>query len=455
MNEIELIALSLAVFVLGITNLVLFWRKKIADKLQEQRIKLLTAENNGLITQNAILQERAKNSEIQKQELEEEKQISSKHKEEISKLNTIIEKDKEEHQEKINLLNSAKEELSNQFKTLASDILEQKGKVFNEQSKEKLEVLLLPFKEQIKEFKQKVEEVYVNETKERASLKKEIDSLYQSTQKINEEAHNLTKVLKGDTQKQGRWGELVLERILESSGLKKGIQYETQRSFRDQSNSLSRPDVIIRLPDNKAVIIDAKVSLTDYDRFCNAANEEEKQISLKKHIASVKKHVLELSNKNYSDLPKIKSLDVVLMFMPIESAFVTAQINDNEFITYAIKQKIIIVTPTTLLSVLRIIENVWRYEYSNKNAEIILNKAEDIYKKLCGFLESMGKLSKALNIAQTANKEAINRLYDGKGNLVTLVEDFTNLGIKVKRELPDKPELNDELEIETPLPQLK
>jgi len=354
----------------------------------------------------------------------------------ISEMNARMEEERKAAEEKLTLLNEAKSELTNQFQVLAQEILEQKGKVFSEQSKTGLKTLLDPFRDQLREFRQKVDDVYVHEAKERATLKKEVETLRDLNQRISQEAINLTRALKGDKKAQGSWGELILERVLEHSGLRKGREYESQGSFRDGEGKLLRPDVIVHLPEEKDVVIDAKVSLLAYERYASAEEESKRASALSEHVRAVKAHIDSLSRKDYSGLKGLRSLDVVFMFMPIEAAFVVAFKEDENLFAYAFEKRIIVVTPSTLLATLKTIENIWRYERQNRNAQAIVSRARALYDKLRLFVESMEKMGKQLDTVHGTYEDAMNRLVRGKGNVISQASRFPELGVSVKKELP-------------------
>lgn len=353
-----------------------------------------------------------------------------------SQLRTQMEQEKKQAEEKLVLLSEAKSELTNQFRVLAQEILEEKGKTFSEQSKEGLKGLLDPFRGQLSEFRQKVDSVYVHEAGQRASLKKEIEILRDLNQQISQEAINLTRALKGDRKALGTWGELILERVLEQSGLRKGVEYQAQGGFRDGDGKLLKPDVIVHLPEEKDVIVDAKVSLVAYERYARAEEGSMRKKNLSEHVSSVRAHIEGLSRKDYSALKGLRSLDFVLMFMPVEAAFVAAFREDMTLYSYAFEKKIIVVTPSTLLATLKTIENIWRYERQNRNAQVIFQKASAIYDKLRLFMESMEKLGKQLDTTQCTYEEAMNRLVRGKGNVISQASRFSELGVPVKRSLP-------------------
>ena len=384
----------------------------------------------------ASLVEVNKKLDLREKTIDDLKEQLSNWKSTESRLRTRMEQERKQAEEKLVLLDEAKSELTNQFRVLAQEILEEKGKTFSEQSRAGLKGLLDPFRDQLSEFRQKVDSVYVHEAGQRTSLRKEIEILRDLNRQINQEAINLTRALKGDRKAQGTWGELILERVLEQSGLRKGVEYETQGGFRDTGGKLLKPDVIVHLPEEKDVVVDSKVSLVAYERYARAEEDTVRKKALSEHMSSVRAHIEGLSRKDYSALKGLRSLDLVLMFMPVEAAFVAAFREDMTLYSYAFEKKIIVVTPSTLLATLKTIENIWRYERQNRNAQAIFQKASAIYDKLRLFVESMEKLGKQLDTAQITYDEAMNRLVRGKGNVISQASRFSELGVPVKRPLP-------------------
>ncbi len=338
--------------------------------------------------------------------------------------------------EKIKLLQDAEVQLKTQFENLATKIFEDRSKQLSEQNKVSMEHIVNPIKEQLTDFKKRVDTVYDNETKDRISLREEIVSLRRDTEKMNKEALNLTKALKGDKKIQGNWGEMILEKVLEQSGLRKNIEYETQSGLRDESNKLFKPDVIIRLPEEKDVVVDSKVSLIAYEKYCSTEDEQERINALKAHTKAVRDHIKGLSSKDYSGLKGLRSLDFVLLFMPIEAAFMVAFQADEKLFTDAFEHKIVVVTPTTLLATLKTIENIWRYERQNENAKLIADKAGLLYDKIRGFAEDMEKLGNQINTVNKTYDGVMNKLTLGSGNLIRQASNFVELGVKVKKTLP-------------------
>jgi len=339
-------------------------------------------------------------------------------------------------QEKMTYLQDAKESLKVEFENLANNILDTNSKKIQQQNEQSLGNVLNPIKEQLKDFKKQVTDVYEKETKDRTALLAQLQMLKELNLKMATEATNLTQALKGDNKQQGLWGEMVLENVLEKSGLRKGYEYNQEVSLRDDDNQLFRPDVIVNLPEGRHIIIDAKTSLISYNEYIASEDEQTKQIHLKNHIKSIKEHIKGLSAKQYENLPGINSLDFIFMFLPIESALLLALENDVNLYDEAFKQKIILVSPTTLLVALRAVENTWRYERQAKNIQDVYKRAEELYKKFDGFIEDLKKVGKSLDNANNSYNEAFKKLSQGRGNLisqVTMLKKVSN--IKPKKEL--------------------
>ena len=334
--------------------------------------------------------------------------------------------------EKEALFKETSDMLKQEFELLANKIFEQQGK----RHQDSLTSVLSPFREQIVDFRKRVEEVYHTESKDRASLLSEVKNLQQASEKINREAENLTRALKGDVKIQGNWGEMVLERVLEDSGLRSGHEYFTQQSRRSEEGDLKRPDVLIRLPDDKDVVVDAKVSLLAYEQALVAETEAQRENAVKQHLLSVRSHIRRLAEQDYDQLSDVRSLDFVLLFVPIESAFTMALEQDPRLFTEAFEKRIVIVSPTTLMMTLRIIHNVWRYEKQNRNAQEIARKAGALYDKLRGLIEDMDQLGRQLGTVEKTYQSAYGKIVSGKGNLVRQVEQFRELGAQVKKRLP-------------------
>jgi DNA recombination protein RmuC len=386
----------------------------VTRKLQETASKLVSAEKNVLEAGTQKNQQNVREA----------------------KLITLLKNERKHATEKLQLLEDAREELRLQFTSLAQQIFDEKSAKFSELNREKLDAILQPFNNQLTSFKQEINEIYRNDSRERISLKSEIVQLRDLNQQVNKEAINLTKALKSDTKVQGNWGELVLERVLERSGLRRGLEYETQGGFRDNNNRLMKPDVIVHLPEEKDIIIDSKVSLVNWERYINCEDEGERKLHLTGLLKSIREHITSLSKKNYPELNGIHSLDFVLMFMPIEAAFSTAFEQDDTLFSDALSKNIIIVTPTTLLATLRTVENIWHFEHQSKNSLEIARRAGIMYDKFRGFMEEMEKIGKQLATCHSTYDGALLKLTRGRGNLVAQAEQLKELGVQVKKEMP-------------------
>jgi DNA recombination protein RmuC len=341
-------------------------------------------------------------------------------------------------EEKLSLLKNAEAQLNTQFENLANKIFEQKSEKFTKTSESGINQLLSPLKHQIDDFKRQITEQYTREGQERASLKTEILGLKELNKQITEEAAALTNALKGDNKQQGNWGELVLERILTESGLRKGHEYEVQKNVTNSDGKRLQPDVVIHLPNDKDIVVDSKVSLVAHERVVNAQTKEDRQRAVKEHVASLKGHIKGLSKKDYQDLPGIKSLDYVLMFIPIESAFYNAVEAEPELIKLALDNQIMLVSPTNLLVALRTINNIWQYEYQNQNAKIIADKAAKMYDKLANFVGDMEKIGKNMDTLSNTYENAMSKLSTGRGNLIRQAEAFKTLGVTTTKQLDSK-----------------
>jgi DNA recombination protein RmuC len=328
------------------------------------------------------------------------------------------------------------EQLRKDFELLATKILDEKSEKFTIQNKENIKSILNPLQEKIKTFEEKVDLTQKESISMHSALKTQLEGLKDLNQQMTKEATNLTRALKGDSKMQGNWGELVLERVLEKSGLEKDREYFVQQSFTLPDGSRVLPDVVLHLPDNKKMIIDSKVSLTDYERYINA-EDEDKGSFLKGHVNSIKKHVDQLSDKNYQDLYDIESPDFVLMFIPIEPAFAVVVNEDNSIYNKAFEKNIVIVTPSTLLATLRTIDSMWNNEKQQQNAIEIARQAGALYDKFEGLVTDLTGVGKKIDGAKSDYSAAMNKLVEGKGNLITSVEKLKKLGAKAKKSLPE------------------
>lgn len=339
--------------------------------------------------------------------------------------------------EKLQLQQEAEQRLSQQFENLANRIFEQNSGNFRELNQNSLDLLLTPLKEQLEGFRRQVGETHAQETAQRHSLKFELERLAELNACMTEEAAALTRALKGDSKQQGNWGEVVLARILSECGLREGHEYHTQVNIEVEKGKRYQPDVIVHLPQEKDIIIDAKVSLTAYERWYNADDELEKAVALKEHVASVRNHIRELGRKDYQQLPGMRTLDYVLMFVAVEPAFLTAMEADPSLVRYGLDNNILLVSPTNLMVALRTIENLWRYERQNQNARQIAERAGRLYEKLRLFVEEMQQMGGSLHKAQESYDKAMGRLVNGRGNLIAQVERFRELGVEVTKSLPE------------------
>ncbi len=366
--------------------------------------------------------------------------------ENLTKENSSLFAENKFQQEKLenqkNELTQIGEAFTNQFKVLADEILEDKSKKFTEINQNNISNLLQPLGKNIDEFKRKVEETYDRESKQRFSLEEKIKDLVELNKKLSDDATNLTKALKGDSKVQGDWGEVILERILEQSGLEKGREFLIQEFIRDDSGNFAqneegsklRPDVTVLFPDNRKVIIDSKVSLTSYERFNSSDNQDESKIHLDNHVKSVRKHIDELSAKNYQDFTL--SLDFVLMFIPVEPAFIIAMKADPEIWNYGYSKRVILISPTNLLTVLKMIKDIWRRENQNRNALDIAEKSGALYDKFVGLYEDLIAVGNSIEKSRNSYDEAMKKLKNGSGNLIGRVETLRKLGAKAKKRLP-------------------
>ncbi len=325
--------------------------------------------------------------------------------------------------------------LTAEFKNIANTILEEKSKNFTEHNRTSLDAILTPLKDRIEEFKKQVESTYEKESRDTMSLKDEVKRLSEQNIKFSEEANNLTRALKGDTKTQGNWGEFVLEKILERSGLEKDREYKLQVSTKNMEGETIRPDVVVYLPENKHIIIDSKVSLTAYEALVNAESDEERERYKKEHIASLRSHLKLLGDKNYQTAEILNSPELVLMFVPIEASFGIAVQADRELFNYAWDKKIVIVSPSTLLATLVTISSIWKQEKQTKNAIDIAQRSGALYDKFVGFIEDMKDVGKQLKKSEETYKDAMSKLYEGKGNIVRSIETLKTLGAKTTKSI--------------------
>ncbi|MFC3095786.1 DNA recombination protein RmuC [Alteromonas sediminis] len=404
----------------------------------EGQQQLLSEQVLSLTEKAALLPEITRQRDNLQQALLEQQQA-------FAQLNARSEADKasfaqqaQANDEKLALMHATEKRLAEQFENLANRIFEQKSESFTKLNRTGMDALIGPLKEQLEAFKRQINDQSVREGQERASLKTEILSLKALNQRITEEAAALTMALKGDNKKQGNWGEVVLERILSESGLREGHEFNTQVSVTSDEGKQQQPDVVVHLPNDKDVVIDSKVSLSAYERYFNSDDEDERAVYLKEHVASLKNHIKGLSKKDYQSLPGLKTLDYVLMFVPVEPAFLLAIDNDPDLVGFALSQNIMLVSPTNLLVALRTINNIWQYEYQNQNAQKIATHGAKLYDKFTGFIADMEKLGKTIDTTQKHFDSAFNKLSQGRGNIVRQIEQFRELGVQPNKRLPNE-----------------
>ena len=399
--------------------------EKVTSELEVRNKLLLEEKQLNELNVNKLIQE--KNS------LNEEKhQIDIRLAQKVSEFNNLEEKLQENKAE----VEKLQEKFSKEFEILASKILEEKSVKFTEQNKENLKNILSPLQEKIQTFERKVEDTHKESIDYHAALRQQILGLKDLNLQMSKDTINLTKALKGDSKTQGNWGELVLERVLEKSGLEKDREYFVQQSFTNAEGKRILPDVVINLPDGKKMVIDSKVSLTAYEQFVNSDDDYEKSQFLKEHVNSLKRHIEQLSEKRYEDIYKIESPDFVLLFIPIEPAFAVALNTDNQLYNKAFERNIVIVTPTTLLATLRTIDSMWNNEKQQRNAIEIARQAGALYDKFEGFIADLTNVGKKMDEAKAEYRGAMNKLFEGKGNLIVSVEKLKKMGAKSKKSLP-------------------
>ncbi|MCB0428094.1 MAG: DNA recombination protein RmuC [Mangrovimonas sp.] len=403
-------------------------------KLKSKGEQSALEERQNQLNQNiSSLKETLTKVETERETIRKEKDVLNS---ELVRRNSEFENLQLKLQEQKDEVEKLQEKFTKEFENLANKILDEKSEKFTLQNKENIKQILNPLQEKIQTFEKKVEDSQKESISMHSALKEQLLGLKDLNQQMTKEANNLTKALKGDSKMQGNWGELVLERVLEKSGLEKDREYFVQQSFTKPDGSRLMPDVVLHLPDNKKMIIDSKVSLTDYERYANA-EEDEKPAFLKAHVNSIKKHVDQLSEKKYEDLYEIESPDFVLMFIPIEPAFAIAVTEDNSLYNKAFEKNIVIVTPSTLLATLRTVDSMWTNEKQQQNAFEIARQAGALYDKFEGLITDLTGIGKKLDSAKSDYSAAMNKLVEGKGNLITSVQKLKKMGAKAKKELPE------------------
>ncbi|MGJ8759250.1 MAG: DNA recombination protein RmuC [Polaribacter sp.] len=425
-----------------ISSLVGFLIGKLLTKLKFEKAKGVSEKEKSVLEfEVSKLNETLKNTEITIDDLQGELRYVQKEKETLISDKTRLETEFKNVEEKLahnkNEVEKLQEKFTNNFEVLANKILEEKSTKFTQQNQENLKIILNPLQEKIKVFEDKVDKTHKESIDYHAALRQQILGLKELNQQMSKETLNLTKALKGDNKMQGNWGELVLERVLEKSGLEKDREYYVQQSFANEDGKRILPDVVIHLPDNKKMIVDSKVSLTAYEQFINEEDETLKAQFLKEHVASLQRHVHQLSEKKYEDIYKIESPDFVLLFIPIEPAFAVAINSDNHLYNKAFEKNIVIVTPTTLLATLRTIDSMWNNEKQQRNALEIARQAGALYDKFNGLLGDLVGIGKRIDDSKNEYSNAMNKLFEGRGNLITSVEKLKKMGAKAKKAIPE------------------
>jgi DNA recombination protein RmuC len=430
-----LIALTLGIFLGKLIFSSRFQSEKIS--LEEKLLALdaqLNQQKEQFLSTISSVEKQLENSTLEKETIRNEKdslaiQLSKK---EVD-FENLWERNKEQKEE----VEKLQEKFTKEFENLANKILDEKSNKFTEQNKENMKNILSPLQDKIQLFEKKVEDTHKESIDYHAALRQQILGLREMNIQMSKETINLTKALKGDSKMQGNWGELVLERVLEKSGLEKGREYEVQQSFTTEDGNRVFPDVVINLPDGKKMIVDSKVSLTAYEKYINEEDDDVKISYLKEHVSSIKRHVEQLGNKNYQDLYQIESPDFVLLFIPIEPAFAMALNEDTTLYNKAFEKNIVIVTPATLLATLRTIDSMWANQKQQENAFEIARQAGALYDKFEGFVSDLIKIGKKIDESKTEYSAAMNKLVEGKGNLITSVEKLKKMGAKAKKALPE------------------
>lgn len=407
-----------------------------------QRIAELNTKLN--LTEESKL-ELTKEKDLLTAKLDEAHQVYQDTKNDVSKLQLRLESQQEKLDKQEDSFKQTQKESLVQFENLANRLFDEKTEKFSKESKSNIEQLLNPLKENISDFKKKVEETYDKESKERHTLESKIQDLVMLNEQISKDATNLTNALKGQSKTQGDWGEMILESILDHSGLVKGREYFVQETFQDESGKNKRPDVTIKYPDNRYIIIDSKVSLTAYERYVNEENTDSQKVHLQTHIRSIKNHIDNLSGKEYEK--RDKALDFVFLFIPIEPAFLTALQADDQLWNYAYKKRIVLMSPTNLLATLRVIADVWSKEIQNQNAREISKRGEHLLEKFVGFVNDMEDIEKHLNKVDEKYSDAMKKLSTGSGNLIGQAQKLKQLGVTSKKQLSEKYGLDDDTSI--------
>jgi len=432
--------IQLACLIAGLAGLLVGAGTAVLIAHMRQRAALTAAEELARMEKTFLETRLAELSQALAQGREEESRLHAANlalEKRLAEITTRLDAERHQTSEKIALLNDARDRLTAEFKVLADRILEARGRTLAEHSRSQMEGLIAPLRQQLGDFKKRVEDVYDRESRDRAALFNEIGHLKNLNERIGQDALNLTQALKGDVKTMGNWGEVILERLLEASGLEKGRTFDTQVSLTDSQGRRYQPDVVVRLPEGRDVILDAKVSLTAYLRHHAATDDQDRDSAMRDHLASLRSHVKTLSEKQYENLDGLHPLDFVIMFVPIEAAFSTALAEDSALFGEAFEKNVILVGPATLLVTLRVIHNIWRFSDQNANAMEIARQAGGLVDKFIGFIEALEMVGNQLERARQAYRTARERLSTGRGNLVRRAEQLRELGVKTSKRLPD------------------
>ena len=437
--NVLILCVSLAMFIAAI---ILFFKKPDKSRAEHEiNIKLARAEERAI----SLLAERDNIAQqLHNERLRLEAGLArlnlelSTEKNNTAKAEEALKAQRERLTEQENYLREAQKNFKTEFENVANKLLDEKSQKFTEHNRANMDIILNPFKDKLKDFEDKVDKVYKMEAEERNILKGVITQLMDLNKQISDEAHNLTKALKGDSKKQGNWGEVILERVLESSGLIRDREYRIQASLNSAEGARFQPDVIIDLPDDKHLVVDSKVSLVAYERLVNCETEDDRKLFAKAHIESIRAHITSLSSKRYQDLYQITSPDFVLLFVPIESSFSIAVQLDAELFNYAWDKRVVIVSPSTLLATLRTIASIWKQERQNRNVLEIARLSGEMYDKFAGFIIDMEGIGKSIRSTQDNYDKAINKLSTGRGNLVGTADKVKKLGAKADKQIDQK-----------------
>ncbi|MFM6954576.1 MAG: DNA recombination protein RmuC [Sphingobacteriaceae bacterium] len=438
----DVVILGIAALVLVVAVVIFVKRPVSAEGISADEFSRLKQENGALQAEVARTTERAENSASERQRLESrlrevEIDLAAKN-ERIVKAEEAFKSQRERLAEQETYIQTLQQQFKLEFENIANKLLDEKSKTFTEHNRTQLDVILNPFKEKLKDFEEKVDKVYKAESDERNVLKGEINKLVENNRLMSEETQNLTKALKGEQKKQGNWGEMILEKVLERSGLVKDREYRVQASMVGPDGNRLQPDVVIDMPDGKHLIVDSKVSLVAYERLVNCDNDTDREVYAKEHVKSIQNHINDLCGKNYQDLYQINSPDFVLLFVPIESSFSVAVQLDEELFNYAWDRRVVIVSPSTLLATLGTVASIWKQERQNKNVLEIARLSGAMYDKFYNFVEDLEDIGKSLKQTEKAYDKALNKLSTGAGNLTVTADKIKKLGAKASKQLDQK-----------------